>query len=259
LNITEVRVKLMQNRSDRLRAFASITIDDDFVVHDLRVIEGRSGFFVAMPSRKLSDSCGKCGSKNELRAKFCGNCGGRLDEHRATRGSQARDKFHVDVAHPINTACREMLQEAVLRAYHEEAGRAADGLPPSREYSVEDVDELTDDYAEVEYDESAEASQPQEPAEQEDEATQAPETEPVFAEPVSAEEEAEEEPFGDVPWRIDVEETEATEPPEPTSPSFAEPAPEEETDEEADKGIDEGIEADADEEPDVDPFAQGIF
>ena len=51
MNITEVRVKLMQNRSDRLRAFASITIDDDFVVHDLRVIEGRSGFFVAMQVR----------------------------------------------------------------------------------------------------------------------------------------------------------------------------------------------------------------
>jgi len=254
LNITEVRVKLMQNRSDRLRAFASITIDDDFVVHDLRVIEGRSGFFVAMPSRKLSDSCGKCGSKNELRAKFCGNCGARLDEHRATRGSQARDKFHVDVAHPINTACREMLQEAVLRAYHEEAGRAAEGLPPSREYSVEDVDELTEDYAEVEYDESAEAFQPQEPAEQEDVATQAPETEPV-----SAEQEAEEEAFDEVPWRIDVEETEATGPPEPTPPSFAESAPEEETDEEAGKDVDEGTEADADEKPDADPFAQGIF
>jgi len=254
LNITEVRVKLMQNRSDRLRAFASITIDDDFVVHDLRVIEGRSGFFVAMPSRKLSDSCGKCGSKNELRAKFCGNCGARLDEHRATRGSQARDKFHVDVAHPINTACREMLQDAVLRAYHEEAGRAADGLPPSREYSVEGVDELMEDYVEVEYDESAEASHPPEPAERQDVATQAPETEPV-----SADQEAEEEAFDEMPWRIDVEDTEATGPPEPTLPSFAEPAPKEEADGEAHEGTDEGAEADADEKPDVDPFAQGIF
>jgi len=121
LNITEVRVKLMHHRSDRLRAFCSITIDDDFVVHDLRVIEGRKGFFVAMPSRKLSDNCGKCGAKNELRARYCGECGDRLDENRAVTSGVPHDKLHVDVAHPINTPCREMLQQAVLEAYKEEA------------------------------------------------------------------------------------------------------------------------------------------
>ncbi len=109
MNITEVRVKLMRNRSDRLRAFCSITIDDDFVVHDLRVIEGRKGFFVAMPSRKLADNCPRCGSKNELRSKFCSDCGARLAEGR--QKNVKRDKVHVDVAHPINTECREMLQE----------------------------------------------------------------------------------------------------------------------------------------------------
>jgi stage V sporulation protein G len=120
VNITEVRVKLMHDRSDRLRAFCSITIDDDFVVHDLRVIEGRKGFFVAMPSRKLSDNCPKCGSKNHLQAAYCSSCGAKLDENRAGGPDVSHDKLHVDVAHPINTDCREMIQSIVLDAYNEE-------------------------------------------------------------------------------------------------------------------------------------------
>jgi stage V sporulation protein G len=149
LNITEVRVKLMHHRTDRLRAFCSVTIDNDFVVHDLRVIEGRKGMFVAMPSRKLSDNCPKCNAKNELRAKFCGECGGQLDPARAA-GVAVREKLHVDVAHPINTPCRELLQKAVLDAYREEANRAGEGLPPLREYATEGLDELGGEYGEVE-------------------------------------------------------------------------------------------------------------
>ena len=131
MNITEVRVKLMRNRSDRLRAFCSITIDDDFVVHDLRVIEGRKGFFVAMPSRKLADNCPRCGSKNELRSKFCSDCGAKLEEGR--QKAVKRDKVHVDVAHPINTVCREMLQERVLAAYQEEAAKGGEGAEAGTE------------------------------------------------------------------------------------------------------------------------------
>ncbi|NLW51679.1 MAG: stage V sporulation protein G [Candidatus Brocadiaceae bacterium] len=123
MNITEVRVKLMRNRSDRLRAFCSITIDGDFVVHDLRVIEGRKGLFVAMPSRKLTDNCPGCGGKNELRAAFCGECGKRLGQDRADK---ATEKSHVDVAHPINTPCRETLQETVLAAYRDVVAGARD-------------------------------------------------------------------------------------------------------------------------------------
>ncbi|MCD6416187.1 MAG: septation protein SpoVG family protein [Planctomycetes bacterium] len=142
MNITEVRVKLMRSRSDRLRAFCSITIDDDFVVHDLRVIQGRKGFFVAMPSRKLADNCPDCGAKNELKAKFCNNCGHKLDESRASAGSNARDKFHVDVAHPINTPCRESIQKIVLAAYKEEAAGSEHELSGVEELPVEDLGEL---------------------------------------------------------------------------------------------------------------------
>jgi stage V sporulation protein G len=153
VNITEVRVKLMRNRTDRLRAFCSVTIDDDFVVHDLRVIEGRKGFFVAMPSRKLADNCPRCGSKNELRSKFCGDCGARLDQGR--QRAAKRDKVHVDVAHPINTACREMLQERVLAAYQEEAAKGGEepAAGSEEEYYAETAyvePEATDQYYEEE-------------------------------------------------------------------------------------------------------------
>ena len=139
VNITEVRVKLLGGRSDRLRAFCSITLDGEFVVHDLRVIDGRKGLFVAMPSRKLSDNCVRCGGKNHLRAKFCTDCGARLDESRAQKGPRPREKFHVDVAHPINPGCRDAIQTAVLVAYEEERGRAEAGLAPEHPYEPDDV------------------------------------------------------------------------------------------------------------------------
>ncbi|NIO41765.1 MAG: stage V sporulation protein G, partial [Burkholderiales bacterium] len=59
----------MEESEDRLRAFCSITFDDCFVVRDLKIIEGNSGPFVAMPSRKLTSHCPECGSKNHLRAR----------------------------------------------------------------------------------------------------------------------------------------------------------------------------------------------
>src|SRR5579885_2523314 len=88
--ITEVRIKLCEENNERLLAFCSVTFDNAFVVRDLKIIEGTKGMFVAMPSRKLTDRCGKCGCKNHLRARFCNSCGGRLDESRATRSMDGR-------------------------------------------------------------------------------------------------------------------------------------------------------------------------
>ncbi|MGF1579266.1 MAG: SpoVG family protein [Gemmataceae bacterium] len=122
--ITEVRIKLMEDNNERLQAFCSVTFDDAFVVRDLKIIEGTKGSFVAMPSRKLTDRCQQCGCKNHLRARFCNQCGTKLDEDRATRDADGRAKLHADIAHPINSACREVIQTAVLKAYQEESERA---------------------------------------------------------------------------------------------------------------------------------------
>ena len=124
--ITEVRIKLMEdsNENERLQAFCSVTFDDAFVIRDLKIIEGTKGSFVAMPSRKLTDRCQGCGCKNHLRARFCNQCGGKLDEDRATRDADGRVKLHADIAHPINSACREVIQTAVLKAFHAEKERS---------------------------------------------------------------------------------------------------------------------------------------
>jgi stage V sporulation protein G len=122
--ITEVRIKLMEDNNERLQAFCSVTFDDAFVVRDLKIIEGTKGSFVAMPSRKLTDRCPQCGCKNHLRGRYCNQCGHKLNEDRAARDPDGRAKLHADIAHPINSACREVIQTAVLGAYHEEKERA---------------------------------------------------------------------------------------------------------------------------------------
>ena len=71
MEITEVRVKLVTGKNDKLRAFCSITIDNDFVVRDLKVIDGVKGPFVAMPSRKIMERCSRCNGKNHYRAHYC--------------------------------------------------------------------------------------------------------------------------------------------------------------------------------------------
>jgi len=124
VDITEVRVKLMEEPGERLRAFCSITFDQCFVVRDLKIIEGTSGPFVAMPSRKLTSHCPQCGTKNHLRAGYCNQCGARLADDRAPKDEEGRAKLYADIAHPINSFCREMIQEQVLEAYNLELDRA---------------------------------------------------------------------------------------------------------------------------------------
>ena len=124
MEITEIRVKLMEEPGERLQAFCSITFDDAFVVRDLKIIEGGTGPFVAMPSRKLTAHCFQCGCKNHLRAVHCNQCGAKLKEPASVKDDDGRSKLYADIAHPINTGCREMIQQRVIRAYEEEKNRS---------------------------------------------------------------------------------------------------------------------------------------
>ena len=125
MEITEVRIKLMEASEDRLRAFCSITIDDAFVVRDLKIIEGSSGPFVAMPSRKLTERCSKCGYKNHLRSNYCNQCGVRIQSQSSRRESDSNaNKLYADIAHPINQGCRDVIQQAVISEYTIELERA---------------------------------------------------------------------------------------------------------------------------------------
>lgn len=120
MEISEVRVKLVANKDERLKAFCSMTLDNEFVIRDIKIIEGTSGYFVAMPSRKMSDHCEKCGGKNHLRAKYCNNCGTQLSENRARKDVKGRMKLHADIAHPINADCRKNIQEKIVEAFEAE-------------------------------------------------------------------------------------------------------------------------------------------
>lgn len=82
MNITDVRVRKVA-KEGKMKAVVSITIDDEFVVHDIKVIEGEKGLFIAMPSRKAADG-----------------------EYR-------------DIAHPINSATRDRIQTLILDKYQE--------------------------------------------------------------------------------------------------------------------------------------------
>ena len=87
MKITDVRIRKVA-KEGKMKAVVSITIDDEFVVHDIKVIEGEKGLFIAMPSRKASDG-----------------------EYR-------------DIAHPINSATRDFIQTMILDNYAEAAAAA---------------------------------------------------------------------------------------------------------------------------------------
>ncbi len=120
MQITEVRVRLVPDNGQRLKAYCTVTLDSEFVVRNLKIIEGNNGLFVAMPSRKLADRCNKCGAKNHLRARFCNECGAKLAENRILRDDQGKPKLNIDIAHPIDSACRQRLEQQILDAYNNE-------------------------------------------------------------------------------------------------------------------------------------------
>lgn len=128
MEITEVRMFLKEGSDRKLKAFATITFDNAFVVRDIKIIEGNEGLFVAMPSRKEKVSCPKCGHRNVVRSKFCNQCGGNLEsiQRPLTTDKTARQSEHRDVAHPITVKCREYIQKKVLEAYEaEKTGQAS--------------------------------------------------------------------------------------------------------------------------------------
>jgi stage V sporulation protein G len=88
MEITDIRVRIIDD-TGKLKAIASVTFDDEFVVHDIKIIEGQSGLFIAMPSRKISEG-----------------------EYR-------------DIAHPLSSETRTRLKDAILEKYFRNASSIA--------------------------------------------------------------------------------------------------------------------------------------
>ncbi len=126
MRLSEVKIHLCPPASGRLKAFCSLTLDNALVIRDVKIIDGDNGLFIAMPSRKLCDHCTKCHEKNHLRARFCNNCGTRLNENRHLRYRLGPDrlKLHSDIAHPINAHARAQIEREVFDAFDREIQRS---------------------------------------------------------------------------------------------------------------------------------------
>lgn len=101
MKITEIRIHLMGE--ERLKAFASVTFDDSFVVRNMKVVEGAKGVFLCMPSRKLPDGT------------------------------------HKDMVHPINQEFRQYLEENILKAYNEELAKNPAGAKKAEKEPAAEV------------------------------------------------------------------------------------------------------------------------
>jgi DNA-binding cell septation regulator SpoVG len=93
------------------------------VVRNLKIIQGNSGLFVAMPSRKAVDACPRCRHKNTRGSQYCNACGCRLERRsEEAKGEGDRSGDHMDIAHPITQECREYIQKRIIEAYDRETG-----------------------------------------------------------------------------------------------------------------------------------------
>ena len=90
MKITDVRVRIVKKDDSKLKAVASVTFDECFVIHDIKVIEGTEGYFIAMPSRKTNDG------------------------------------EYKDIAHPIKTETREELIKVILDAFETEKAKPSE-------------------------------------------------------------------------------------------------------------------------------------
>lgn len=142
MKVTEVRIKLTGETDDRLLAFCSVTFDDCFVVRDLKIIDGSTGPFVAMPSRKLTTHCPSCRCKNHLRSSYCNQCGADMRSESSSQGRDGHQRLYADIAHPINSGCREMIQKSVIAEFEKELELAQ--LPGYRSRYDDDYEHVED-------------------------------------------------------------------------------------------------------------------
>jgi stage V sporulation protein G len=142
MEITEVRISLSDNTQTRLKAYATLTFDHCFVVRNVKIIEGKNGLFVAMPSRKPKAPCPTCHVKNDLNSRFCSQCGSALSRQ-MNQAAGAGDlespevQAHRDIAHPITAECRQYLQKKVLDAYEAERAKGPHGPSSGAESEYE--------------------------------------------------------------------------------------------------------------------------
>ncbi len=161
MKITSIRIKLATSRNnDRLVGFASVVFDQCLCLKDIRIVEGNEGILVAMPSRKVTDCCPMCHTRNHLRSRYCSYCGFKLVDARAKcwnckgEGSclypSTREKIccefcngsgwrrlWIDVAHPITEEFRHYIEGTIIEEYQKELDRNSNNTLDRYEESVD--------------------------------------------------------------------------------------------------------------------------
>lgn len=108
MRVTSVRLGLLG--APPLLASASVVFDDDFIVHNVKLVNVAGKILLAMPNRKATRICRGCGGKNDWDAMFCNGCGAGLPPAEPA-------KRNFDVAHPISKRMRQEIEDAVLAEY----------------------------------------------------------------------------------------------------------------------------------------------
>lgn len=140
MNVTEVRVELAeagnQPEVPRVLAYFVVTLDDEFVIRNFKLVRTRSGLVLCMPSRRVEDHCPACGKRGPVEGRYCPHCGERRAEGRAAV-KEGRPQHHTDVVHPVTHACRARLEELLIGAYRAKEAGARVVVPPAAPTATE--------------------------------------------------------------------------------------------------------------------------
>jgi DNA-binding cell septation regulator SpoVG len=119
LRITLVQVVVLPPGEQPLCGYCSVTLNECFVINDLRVLLGPDRLFVGMPSHRQTLLCQKCGHRSQDQARSCNACGAPLCEPApgGAGAAAAVERVPVDIAHPLTSEFRQRLEDAVIAEY----------------------------------------------------------------------------------------------------------------------------------------------
>ncbi len=185
MNITNTQLDIIENPNGKLRAFCSLTFNHEFVVKNFKIIKGKHGLFVAMPSRKLTKPCYRCDNRAFRNANYCDRCGKEFDD-RSGNSHHDTDETHSDIAFPIEDDFREQLEDRLIAAYRKrKEGGSGVNVEHAKDENYDLLDFEYEGPSTEETDEDSEVSSEEDgsPESTIEDADGTPLTEDVFSEP----------------------------------------------------------------------------
>lgn len=138
MELTEIRIDIpsyqvkSEDPRSSLLAYYTLVFDEELIMYNVKLIQGYDNVFLAFPSQRKCDNCPSCKTKNHLKAKFCNECGTKLDPTRhlfISPNKKGMIKFFNDIVHPITSDMREYVLEECLASYKKEKTNPGSVLP----------------------------------------------------------------------------------------------------------------------------------